>query len=271
MGYKLIFSDLDGTLLNKEGELSRENTEALEELAARGVRLIPATGRCVDEIPALLKEHKAIRELISSNGARTLNSKSGEATAVFSIGRDALLLLDRLRREFGALECYHANGHVHASREEMAHHADFGMNEYYYAAIHPHATYPADFDATRKGLDELDMCAWFFKDTARLQECRELLAEDGRFSLTASSEHVLEIIARGVSKGAALRRVAEQYGVPLSDTVAVGDSRNDIAMLEAAGLALAVENAAEATKEAADRVICDHRAHILPYILDHIL
>ncbi|MBT1177610.1 HAD family hydrolase [Bifidobacterium callimiconis] len=66
-----------------------------------------------------------------------------------------------------------------------------------------------------------------------------------------------EVMIPGVTKGSALREVAELTGVPMSETVAVGDSDNDLAMLEAAGTAVAMGNGTDSVKDVADFVTGD--------------
>jgi HAD superfamily hydrolase (TIGR01484 family) len=63
--YKFLASDLDGTLLNTKGEISRENLEAIRSLHGMGVSFVPATGRAYNEIPAPLKENPYIEKAIS--------------------------------------------------------------------------------------------------------------------------------------------------------------------------------------------------------------
>jgi len=73
-----------------------------------------------------------------------------------------------------------------------------------------------------------------------------------RFEMTFSKPHYLEIMPPGVTKGAGLRRLCEHLGIPLRETVAVGDSLNDVEMLREAGIGVAVANADDRVKRAAD-------------------
>ena len=269
---KILFSDLDGTLLDPHCNISRENLEALDELAAREILLVPTSGRCYDEIPEVLKKHPAIAEVITSNGATTVHSKSGKTVASFPLTREEhLFLLDLLKKEPSA-ELFHRNGSVYIDAEKWAHYRDFGIVEYVYGALTPNIMlYDAKTCDMRETVEELAMSVGFFGDRAKLAKYTELLEADGRFSVTLSSAGGVEVMHRGVTKGTALTRIAELYGISRENTVAVGDHHNDIPMLQAAGIGLAVGNAEDAVKEAADRTICRNSEHILPYILEHIL
>ena len=69
MNYRLVATDLDGTLLDREGKISTENWSAIEEMKARRVHFVPASGRCLAELPVELRESELIRYYILSGGA----------------------------------------------------------------------------------------------------------------------------------------------------------------------------------------------------------
>ena len=82
---------------------------------------------------------------------------------------------------------------------------------------------------------------------------KELSGLEG-IALTSSNDHDFEVTAAGVDKGFSLHWLAERYGVSLSECAAVGDSDNDLAMLRAAGLPIAMGNASQGVKDAAARI-----------------
>jgi hypothetical protein len=82
-----------------------------------------------------------------------------------------------------------------------------------------------------------------------LAEARERFA--GRADVTISHPRFLEFVAPGVSKGAAVRRLARRFGVPLANTLAIGDQYNDLEMLSAVGHGVAMPSAPEAVMAAA--------------------
>ncbi len=75
-----------------------------------------------------------------------------------------------------------------------------------------------------------------------------------KVGLTQSEDHLLQIMKAGVSKGQGLKKVCEYYNIPLSKTIAIGDQLNDLDMIELAGLGVAMEDAPEKLKRAADYV-----------------
>ena len=85
----------------------------------------------------------------------------------------------------------------------------------------------------------------------------ELRALEG-LELTSSNDHDFEVVPAGVDKGVALAQLAQRYGVPLDQCAAVGDSDNDLAMLQAAGVPIAMGNASQSVKDLALRVVADN-------------
>lgn len=77
--FKIITSDLDGTLLNSRSEISSENLRAIHELSNRGIYFVPSTGRTVSELPAEIINDPAIRYIIHSNGAVLLDRQISAA------------------------------------------------------------------------------------------------------------------------------------------------------------------------------------------------
>ena len=76
--YKLVASDLDGTLLDNSGKISRQNLAAIESLLELGVHFVPCSGRTLSELPRELADNQKIRYIIHSNGATVLDRKTGD-------------------------------------------------------------------------------------------------------------------------------------------------------------------------------------------------
>ncbi|MFQ9473737.1 MAG: HAD family hydrolase [Oscillospiraceae bacterium] len=77
-------------------------------------------------------------------------------------------------------------------------------------------------------------------------------------SLTASNDHDFELVPAGVNKGRALALLALMWGIPLERCAAVGDSANDLEMLQAVGCPIAMGNAAPQVQAAAARTVADN-------------
>ena len=103
-----------------------------------------------------------------------------------------------------------------------------------------------------------------------LERLAELLAAHplaAHFDFIRSEKTIYEILPKGASKGAALPHIARAACVDMKRTVAVGDFDNDVSMLKAAGVGIAVENASEAAKRAADRITVSNEEHAIARII----
>lgn len=268
---KLLFCDLDGTLLDPACRLSKENYDAVTALRERGILLVPTTGRCYVEIPSELREHPAIEVMITSNGAHALHAKTKESIAHFPMPPEEHLFLYGLMKDRVYGELFHENGQVWSEKEKFMNHADYGINQYTFDALIARVAFLDPYDAKRRAVGDMDMSVAFFRDPRDLEAYAKALEADGRFSVTYSTSGGAEVMHAGVSKGTTVPLIAAFYGVPLSDTYAAGDSPNDLTMFGAVGFSMATANGEECVKAAADCVICKNSEHILPYILENIL
>ena len=113
-------------------------------------------------------------------------------------------------------------------------------------------------------------CTFFEKDDD-LEKCKQIFLDTDKLCVAQSDPHNLEVFLSVAGKGNALKALSDAIDVDISDTVAVGDSTNDISLIKAAGLGLAMENACDALKIAADKVICNNDEHSAKYILDNFI
>lgn len=103
---------------------------------------------------------------------------------------------------------------------------------------------------------------------AFIDRAKELFPE---LLCTYSMQSNLEILRRGVDKGSALQKLADHLGLVPEQVIAVGDSRNDLSMIRYAGTGLAVANACDELKQAANAVACTSDAGVLSYIYHHFV
>ena len=104
---KLIALDLDGTTLNKEGVISEENRTALEQAAERGVNVVIATGRPYSALPKDVFDIDSIRYVLTSNGARITDLKTGKNIYENCMARvTAEKSVELLRQHDYVIECF---------------------------------------------------------------------------------------------------------------------------------------------------------------------
>ena len=272
MNYKIIASDLDGTLLYDVVSVSEENYKAIAEYNKMGGQLVPASGRCFYEMPKELIDCPDIRYYISSNGSVITDTGTCERDEVL-ISSQKFAEVKKLLDSYETFLNIHCDGYGLMLEEtddwELA--RSYNMNIYYYQHYHHNSLKIKKWeDAVRDGKG-VEMIAVFFRHQSELDECVKKLNEIGGVIATSSTDFNVEIIAKGASKGDGIRRLAKKLGVSTDEIIGVGDSRNDMALLEGVGLPLAVLNAADVLKQKAKKVICHHQEHVVRYILDNFI
>ncbi|MBQ8311151.1 MAG: HAD family phosphatase [Clostridia bacterium] len=269
--YKIISLDLDGTLLNSEQHVSEENNKAIEALVKKGVLFVPNSGRALNEMPNVIRNHPHARYIIYSDGAVIYDRERNTRDTAFI---DA----DKCRAVWDILTDYEHFAIVHRDETAFAeakkstvecmnyHNVGLGFQE----MIFEKNVLIDGLVADCHDRDDLEMICAFFKNDADLEACSARVKALGGLMIVSSFAHNIEIISDRAGKGKALRRLADMVGASYDETIAVGDSSNDAELLHAAGLGLAMKNAWDELKQIADEVVdCTNDEHIAKYLLEN--
>lgn len=253
---KLIAFDLDGTLLDSRKGLSERNRRALTAAGEAGIWLVPATGRIPAGLPEPLRAMPGLRWGILSNGAEIYDFEAQKIVHREEIPLDtALDVLDYAESLGLPYDCYQDNwGYITAAVKRRASEfiPDPGIRDLLERLRTPVDELRSYLRAKGEPLQKLQL---YFTDPAlRLRLLRELPARYPTLAVTSSVPFNIEINSALSTKGRALERLCEMLGIELAGTIAFGDGSNDISLLRAAGLGVAMENAEPAVKQAADRI-----------------
>lgn len=270
MNYKIVACDLDGTLLNNQSGVDRENLDAISELSEKGVLFVPSSGRTFSEIPAPVKNHPDIRYFSLSNGAVVYDRLTGQRMATGISRETGRKILDALyacethvtMRHGG--ECY-----VDAAFQSAYFHKYYNLMQAHCGVVRDYAIHREDFRKFCYEADGAEVFSAFFHDCEEKIACKRKLEQMEELRIVEADEYNLEIFHKDAGKGNALMRLAQHLGIDPAQTMAVGDSDNDASMIQAAGLGLAMSNACDSLKQAADLVICSNEDHVVPYLLNH--
>ena len=271
--YKLIASDLDGTLLNSEQNASPENLEAIREITRRGVKFVPSTGRCIGQMPEDIVKCEDIRYVISSDGAVVWDKQSDSIILSQYIPSDLVAYILDEASKVNSFPMVHENRQAYQPKAMLT--EDYlktcRVKHTFYKLINGVNVSLPNFDEYIKASDKVELfCIFFEKDDELDEFCRKMEAT-GRLSIASSAPYNVEIYSVNAGKGNTLKALASKLGVDISDVVAVGDSLNDKSLIEAAGLGLAMQNACDELKDVAERTICHFSEHSAKYILENIL
>lgn len=258
---KLIALDLDGTLLTSDKRLSPENEAALRRAAEAGVEIVPATGRFYGAIPDCVRKLPYLRYAITINGAQVWDVRGERALYAAEIPWPrAVELMEYLDRLPVIYDCYMDNwGWMSQSHQARA--ADFAPHRHSLEMLQKLRTPVPELKAfLAERRHDVQKVMMFFQDPElRLRSLEDLARRFPDLAVTSSIPRNLELNSRLAQKGLALEALARRLGIPMAETMAFGDDLNDLSMLRAAGVGVAMGNASAEVKAAADYVTasCD--------------
>ncbi len=256
MAIELIAIDIDGTLLDSHHQITPAVRAAVTAARDRGVHVVLATGRPFVGVRRFLDE-LGLRShghyCITNNGALVQDALDGEPIAETVLSFDDYLYCERLSRELGV--------HFHALDYQCLYTANRDISAYtvYESNL---SGIPLKF----RRVDEMDP-AMVFPKVMMIDEPELLDAAIARipaearerYTIMKSAPYFLEILDKRVDKGEGVRRLAEHLGLGAQQVMALGDQQNDLAMISYAGLGVAMGNALDEVKAAADHVTASNR------------
>ena len=259
----LFCTDLDGTLYRDDRTVSRENADAIDYFKAEGGLFTFITGR----VPATAKP---IYDTVKPNAPYGCFNGG----AVYDGEAERYLWSSFLAPGVEEL--------IACVEREMP---DMGIQPNTEKAVYFHKDSPA-MERFRKGtglpelfcrLEEIEepvmKIVFAHLDVERIPELETLLQSHpraGDFDFIRSEAWLYEILPKGVSKGNALTQMAGLLGIPMENTIAVGDYNNDVAMIRAAGLGFAVANAVPEAKAVAKYLTVSNNDHAIAAIVDRL-
>ena len=248
--YRLFCVDIDGTLTIPGTSTIPDRVAAdLARCAEEGLAVVLATGKTYSSAREVCRGLSLEGLMITCNGALIVEADSGRPRRSTFIPDDLFL---ELIRDLQA----HGWGSIAVCTDEEIlctgrHYASTSLDE---------IGEPTNrFVESLLELSGLPIAKVLVAHEEAEVVCRIRDDYAGRFgsrlTVARTCERYVEFMARGVSKGEAIRQVAGEYGVPLEQTACIGDSDNDLSMFEVAGLSIAVANATRAVLDAADLVV----------------
>ena len=255
MKYKLLVVDIDGTLLNGKGNISSEDRNALAKACHSGVQVSLSTGRVPQACLGVIDQLSLDGYHIFFDGALVSDPNQDKEVYVQPLGKEAVKQAVECAHQHNLnLELYSAT-HYFAERETWstdAHREFFGI----LATI-------ADFDKLweRERIIKGGLVVTTSEEAANAMNFCLQFEGSLHFSWARTPAYpgvdFINILAPEVSKGKALEALVSHLGLPMSEVMAIGDGPNDISLLSAAGLAVAMDNAVDEVKAVADHVTLD--------------
>lgn len=264
--YRLVAIDLDGTLLNKDWEISPRAREVIRAVRAQGVHVTLATGRMYASTVRYARELELDLPLITYHGALVKTSREGQVIYERLLPREYAKEIVSLVKELHyPINLYfnHDGDRLYVDRVSAA------TRRYARQSSVPFYEVP-------------DLLALLDRDPIKVvvindEEILDALAAEGRrrwgdvVYITKSEPTYLEFLHPEATKGKGLAAVARYLGVPREEVMAIGDSYNDLEMFKYAGLAVAMGNAREEIKAAADYVTASNEEDGVAQVLERFI
>ncbi|MFQ3546688.1 Cof-type HAD-IIB family hydrolase [Halobacillus rhizosphaerae] len=261
---KLIAIDLDGTLLNSRHEISEANIQAITTAQSQGVEVVVATGRAEFDVRKVFEKTGLNTWVIGANGA-TIHKPDGSlfhSVAIrtedaeeilpylerekfyYEVFSDSAILTPQNARELLQIELdriQSANPSEDIAKLEMAIEKQFSQTGF--------LTVDSCQEILNSDKPLYNVLAFSFEQQ-KLTKGWNAFKDHPYLTLVSSADHNFEFEHREASKGIALEKLAQELGISLTDTAAIGDSHNDLSMIHTAHYSAAMDNGHEDVKQA---------------------
>ena len=264
--YKMVVTDMDYTLLNKEKKVSDRNREALKRAADKGVHLVVATGRIYTSARLYARLLGMSSPIIASNCAiireASINNKENTERTIFkdALNEKVIREMIRLSHKYGLYCHFFTENTIYSEKLVNVSLRYTEWNKYMGEEDQVRIKIVDDAEKILEDAkSEVLKAVVSDEDEEKIQRLRDSIMETGIVSVSQSMKHNLEVMNKGVTKGNAVRILAQMYGINREEIIAIGDNENDISMIEYAGLGIAMGNAEESLKRVADHITGDYQ------------
>lgn len=243
--FKMIAIDIDGTLLNNDKKILFETKQDIIKAYDKGIIICICTGRAYPAAKRYVDELGLDIPLILYNGSRILMNNGAEIIFNKTIDKEVSnSVFDIINMNDGTF-CFWKEDTLYFNKN----------NEYtaYYeklTGIKP--TIIIDYDESI--FTNINKFLWFDTPENLMFIKNNILNNVAGIDCFKSQNYILEIVPTGINKGEAIKFLANYYNIDISEVIAIGDDENDISMIMAAGLGVAMKNAKDCVKEVADYI-----------------
>ena len=249
--YKIIFADIDGTLRNSKREISRRTKDDIEKLQKLGVEVILCSGRPRCEVERVSRECSASRYIISCNGAEVYDYISKKVIYRNMVNINAITKAYEIAEKEDCIFVMNT-GNIRI------------VNRYKYKdeteVIPKDGIIKAAYD------NNIMQCTIIDKDFEKMKGVRKkilnipeirIINESKCFnnkSIIPNDSIYCDIVDKSTSKGVAVKEICDFLGVNTKETIGIGDSYNDVELLDCVGYSVAMKNAVRGLKTKVDEV-----------------
>ncbi|MBF0709699.1 MULTISPECIES: HAD family hydrolase [unclassified Gemella] len=270
-----FITDMDGTFLNSNREIAPNSKEVLTKLQDAGSKFIIATGR-VDLAVRNYYQQMGLRDVtISCNGAFIRNQSNGEVIYQNSFSTEELEII---HRKFTEMNDGSIDFHVYTANYIYCDKISFSLARILKAEENASPEFKTpmliDKDVIPNIKNNNDPCFKVLLTSSNhdlLLQIYKEISKEFELESVFSATDFFDLTPKGTSKGNAIKKVAQYYGLDIKDTVVFGDNYNDIDMLTVAGRAVCPSNAKDEVKEICHEIIGSHNDFsVIKYVEDYL-
>ncbi|SPJ10744.1 haloacid dehalogenase-like hydrolase [Plasmodium sp. DRC-Itaito] len=261
---KIIFTDLDGTLLNSENKVSEQNLESLIKAQEKGIKIVIATGRSIFSVESVIGEHVKKNKIsllpgIYMNGCITFDEKGSR-------------VIDRIMNNELKMEIHEFSKKINISKYAIWFCLEktycFEINDCIREYMEVEALNPDVIEDNM--LESLTVYKVLFSLPENILEntlklCREKFSH--RINVANTFQSYVELFHQHTNKFEGVKEICKYYNISLNNALAMGDGENDIEMLSGLTHSVGVYNASEKVKNSAAYVGPSNNEHAISHVL----
>lgn len=283
--YRLIVTDMDGTLLNSLSEIPKKNLQAIQKAMDAGVEFAIVTGRPYSSVKGFLQKTGLKCSVIGCNGAQ-VTDQDGKLVRAHYIDRESLNDIMRMANKRDLYYQIYDNQYIYTrsrtqmlkmlknySAKSIKRHINFrnilgGIKRLFFADVKVEGDLISFASNRDEGFYKIQISSLSQEE---LNGMREDLKSVPHIDITSSSYFNIEIGPEGVTKGTALAELAQVKNIPREETIAMGDNYNDLPMIEYAGCGVAMENAVSPVKDKANFITKSNDDFGVAYAIEKLI
>ena len=256
--FKMVFIDMDGTLLNKRCQILPSTIKDIDYVTVKkNVNCVFCTGRAVDEVIPYYKMVPQIKYGVCCNGALIYNFEKDKE--MYFKGFDAKYakeIFDIVYKNEGLVHIMAKNSIMSKADFDILAEKDLSSFASWFKDV---GTIVEDIYETAEEMGQITKLNLYFPDEKTRRKVRaELESLNLPLVYTDCGKRILEVTDKEINKGIGARLLAKHLDIPMGHTMGIGDDKNDIPLLEAVGYPVAMDNAKEEVFDMASYVTSNH-------------
>ena len=256
----LICTDLDGTLINSSEKVSKENLDAIEYFKANGGLFTFVTGRLPYFASSICNIIKPNAPFGCINGGGIYDHREGKYLHTVEIPPSVMELVKYVDSKLDGIG-------IQVNHFDKTYFCRENPAMVWFRDITGVPNLVRDFDEINEPIAKITFGDLNPDTVLKIEQTLRSHPSSDEFCLVRSDAILFEIIPKGISKGTVIEHFEKLLGIKRENIIAIGDYNNDIGMLKAAGVGIAVANASEAAKKAADRITVSNDEHAIAKII----